>query len=484
VDRAAIFRALHEVESSCVDDTPDFEALCKGRFGIDYDQLAVLRDESKEKSILWGRRRGKSYVCAMLLLRACYRYPYSDVWNPYVALTKVNARRFFWPVLKLVVARLGIPAKLNESELTLRIPGKSGILLGGCEDRAAIERWRGGKFGTVVNDECGAMPWLDEFDDALDPALADLNGDRVYAGTPGPICDGYWHDISTGKREGMPAFHTTMFTSPHLPNPEEYAARIRRKRGWDETNVTYRREYLAEWLQDLGVLVYPLTPEKNSVSDLPEPLDDRGWRFVIAVDPGYTEATGIVVLAVHDAHDPTYVIDAWKRSECIVQEVAMQIAAFRRKYPRSQVVMDSGGMGKVHAEETRRRLQIPVYPFEKRERKSAVRWMHDMVRSGQIKVLDVPATQDYRDECAVLQWDEHKQDHNKTQSNNKDGQKNDHLCDAAMGGNRHIRHYSHTPHEERPVPGTREYYQQQEDRILGEMEERLQGYEEEPFWDR
>lgn len=458
-------------------------------------QLAVFEDESRVRAVLTGRRWGKSWLIAAFLTQCSYANAAADIACPYIACTSKNARHFFWPVLKAYHRRTGLdyPRECyNETHLICTPPGGARIMLGGCDDRAQVELWRGGKFGGVAIDECGAFgPWLRDLYTTIRPGCADTRAPILLAGNPGIVWDGFWYSITGPQRASkIPMYTGTMFDNPRLLEgagitADALAKEVLEENGWSPDHPTYIREYLGRWVQDVGDLVYPFTAERNGVSELPEVYDSGRWRYVIAVDPGYVDAMGIVVLAAHTELRDHFVLSSELHEGWLPEQLASRISELMVEYPDADVVMDAGGLGKPYAAECSRRLGVGVRAAEKRERASAIRWTHDLIAAGRVKVLAGPQNDALRSEWAVLMWDEHRLDHAPAQRDPKYGTKRDHCADAARYGFRHLYHYAWDPHVEKPAPGTAAYYEQQEKAIIQRFEREAVGDGDEwPAWDR
>jgi hypothetical protein len=444
-------------------------------------QLAIYLDKRRTHNILTGRRSGKSYFAAAVLLRGCIRHHALDVVHPYVAYTRPNAKAFFWPILKEMVRRCGIgisQSTFNESDLVCRpFPGGSAIRLFGADKLPSVERVRGGKYGTAVIDECGAIPEgvMQKLKETLRPGMADLNDQLYQMGTPGDVCVGEWYESTTGDRAAsanggddplVGSWAWTMFQNPHMPDAAGFAEALRAENRWTEDTPTYVREYLGLWSSAAERLVYPYLLERNGVLELPRPVGDRGWRFVVGVDPGQTQETGFVVVGAH-AHEPRlYALHAEKASGLLCEDVATRVRELVETYRGAEVVLDTGGLGAQHAAELRRRFAIAVVPADKRERSSAVRMLSDDVRSGHVGVLNGTECDALRREWSTLVWDDAKLDHSKTQRDPATGLKMDHCSDAALYAFRRLRHYVVRPEPKAAAVGTEAWIKAEEERML------------------
>lgn len=397
------------------------------------EQRAVYDDPEKTILVLGSRRSGKSEVIVRWLLAGAMERP--GFVYPYIAQSRKNAKLIAWETLKRVLRLHLIQATPNEADLTVRLPNGSTILLGGCNDRSEVERWRGLKCGRVAVDECGVMPYLSELVETVRPSLMDIAGPMLLAGTPGVVWSGLWYELTgPGRAEESPPLHTwTMFENPHIPAAHDEARRYKRERAWDDDHPTWRREYLGQWAYDQEALVFPWDAQ-DSADSLPDYRSP--WRYTLGVDVGVVDASAFVLLACHanDPHD--WVIESRKQAGLTTGQVAEVCQQYARRY-QCPVVMDVGGMGKAHALELSARYGVGVHSADKRQKESAIRVLRDRFRAHAVKILHGQQNDPLRDELAVLRWDDDRTDL-------ADGQE-DHAAHALLYGHRLMRHYLYEP---------------------------------------
>jgi hypothetical protein len=124
------------------------------------------------------------------------------------------------------------------------------------------ERLRGVKLSRAVIDEAGAFrsDLKSLIDDVLTPTLMDLNGDLMMVGTPGPITNGYFYDVTEKGLYGYSTHRWSVLDNPHLPNARQFIEEIKERNGWSDTNPTYLREWCGQWVQDADALGSPTGP--------------------------------------------------------------------------------------------------------------------------------------------------------------------------------------------------------------------------------
>lgn len=402
-----------------------------------------------------GRRFGKTKLVAARVIG--WGLQRSRVVVPYITLTRRNAKLQIWPELKRLVQSAAVDCSTNEADLTITLPNGSVVMLGGCDNATEIEKYRGHKLGGAAVDEMGTFPPYIRslIVDALQPGLADVRGQMMLTGTPGPVLEGLWYELS-GPDSPYHVYTGTMFDNPHMADANAEAREILRLNHWDEEHPTYQREWLGRWIRDGEALVFPFDIA-DQVDKLPE---KDGWRYVLGVDIGHIDQTAYVVMAGQRAHRHDYVVESAAASGLLIDQVADDIRRYRAKYPGISIVMDVGGMGKQHAEELRRRFGIPVKAAEKRDKLSAIRVLRDLIRGHQIRMLDGKVNDPLRHEWAVLRW-------NDDRTEIADGQV-DHASHAALYAHRELRNYLYKPREPE-----KSWEQREKERIMQNVYKRV-----------
>ena len=408
-------------------------------------QLAFYTDPSDRLVVRAGRRGGKSEVVIRKHVSVAASSP--ETVNPYVSITRGHAKRNFWKLFKRIALATGLAHTVNESELTIDFERSGGglVWLGGADKINELEKYRASKTAIATVDECGTFPSANLqtlVEDTIEPSLLDLGetgGTLILSGTPGKRInpDDYWYQQSGPAANGV--HYWTAFDNPFIKNVEAKLAKIRAKRGWTEKSPSYVREYLGIWIDDPEGLVYPFDLDRNGIDALPlvnskgRPLDVKRWRYAIGVDPAGVGITGFAVMACHPDLIGSFMVESSSHEGMMVGACADRCRALREKYPSAVIVMDTGGLGSVHAQEFTKKYAIGVIPAKKTEAKSAIRWSNEQIVMGTWKVVNGPANDAWREAAATIGWDEKGEGH-------EDGAI-DHVPDAANYAERHLMSY-------------------------------------------
>ena len=401
-------------------------------------QRSLVVDKGRRIAVLGGRRGGKSHGLARRLLRAGERHPGET--SVYVTLTRGKARQIIWDDC---LARLNLEQNLGlrivhiDSMLYILQPNGSRIWLVGVDDKAQVEKIRGGKFSEVVIDEAMAMPdYLRSLVlDSAEPTLMDLRGTCVLAGTPCAQMAGYFYEVTTGANpevERWPTHAFTILDNPFLPHgAADLAEKLKKDYGNNPDHPTYRREWLGEWVEDIGALVYPFTWQGNSFTpegEEPFGLPPGQYAFGLGVDLGYGEnSTAFVLAAKRKDAGEVYILKAYTESRWTAIKVAAHVKSVRdmvleRSGAGLRVVVDEGGLGKGYTDQMRD-LGVSCEAAVKAEKRAYQDYVQGLIQSSAVKV-HFAQCRPLVDEARKLQFD--------AETGKEDERYLNHACDAFL----------------------------------------------------
>lgn len=467
--------------------TLDFD-LSEGLHGA---QHAAWENDARLRALLMGRRTGKSEWLRRRLIDRTARNRGSV--NPYLSITRKHAKLNFWKGLKLCAASTGAEYRVNESDLTIDFEPSGGgmVWLGGLDNVDELDKSRSSGIACAVLDECQRYPSANlEYvtTEVIQPALADFDGEIILAGTPGPTMAGFWYRM-TGLQStmGVPVFRGTMLDNPHLRvDQARFMAEMRQRNGWTEQTPKFRREYLAEWCEDPGELVFPVA-EHNYVNELPtrtehgKALDPSRWSYTMGSDIGASPGeTTLVVIATHPDLACAYIVHAEAHVGWLISQWVERFRYLRAgtpssppRYPDAVLVVDAGGMGKYHTLELSKHFAEAFVAASKDHKASMVDITRDRLVAGRIKLLRGPATQALRDEWSVLGWAE---DKNGQRITDKHGtpypnpNSKQHVTDGALYGLRRAWTYAGGDAQPKPEPGSPAAWEAEEREIIAQRE--------------
>ena len=231
-------------------------------------QLQIFNSTKRFKIVAAGRRFGKSYLSAWILLIKAIQSDSKDVF--YIAPTFQQAKDIMWAMLKDLGKDLIAQAYENTAVLTL-INGRKIYLKG--SDRP--ETLRGVGLAYVVLDEYASMkPQV--WEQIIRPTLADVKCGALFIGTPAG--KNHFFDLykDAFEDDDWDSFQFTSTDNPFLP-PEEIVAASKTM-----SSMSFRQEFEASFETNSGGI---FKEEWFQVAEEP-----KEGHYVIAVDPAGFES--------------------------------------------------------------------------------------------------------------------------------------------------------------------------------------------------
>ena len=243
-------------------------------------QMEIFTSEKRFKIASCGRRFGKSYLAAWVLIIKALQSTSKDVF--YVAPTFQQAKDILWSILKTIGKDVIKAAHENTATLTLINDRK--IYLKGSDRPDTL---RGVGLAYVVMDEYASMK-QEVWEMILRPTLADIKGGALFIGTPAGKnhFDQLWLDAQKEEyKKEWEAFQFNSTDNPFLDPLEIEAARN------TMSTQAFRQEFEATFETFSGGI---FTEEWLQYVDDDE-FDDKKAKaqghFVISVDPaGFEKA--------------------------------------------------------------------------------------------------------------------------------------------------------------------------------------------------
>jgi hypothetical protein len=483
------------------------------------EQLALMDDPCRFRSVLCNRRAGKTTAFAVILLSACLRRPESLV--AYVTMTKGVAKRNIWGMLRKYdeVYELGI--KWNNTELSGVFQNGSKFFLAGADNTGEVDKLRGVPLDGVIFDESKSFPtgnandpdsglFQELMDEVVGPTLSDRMGWMMMGGTPGCILAGPFYKATSpssffiqdridGTRHAIsrpytqrkdPEWDGVAFEWSHhrwssrenAAMPHIWAEQLneKKRKGWSDDAPVWRREYLAEWVADDNGMVYRYLAERDSWTPDPESDNEFGlpsghdWRYVLGADLGYDDDFAIEVGAYSDTHPQFFEVYDFASPGFTVSDVARKIREVEAKFGEFEMMVgDSAGLGKAIFAELAEVHGIVIEPAKKRDKRDHIEILNSNLMSGLVKIR---AGSRLGHQMTYLQWGE-------------DGRKEDkafpnHNCDAWLYLIRHSLHHQYRPMMSGPEHHGDEWKERQRLEEIKHLESLLEPQDEdEIFYD-
>jgi len=231
-------------------------------------QLQIFNSKKRFKIVAAGRRFGKSYLSAWMLLINAIQSESKDVF--YIGPTFQQAKDIMWAMLKDLGKDLIAQAHENTAVLTL-INGRKIYLKG--SDRP--DTLRGVGLAFCVLDEYASMkPQV--WEQIIRPTLSDVQGGALFIGTPAG--KNHFYDLyrDAFEDDDWDAFQFTSTDNPFIPDSEIKAA------SKTMSSMSFRQEFEASFETNSGGIFKEEWLEKSE-----EPEEGS---YVIAVDPAGFES--------------------------------------------------------------------------------------------------------------------------------------------------------------------------------------------------
>lgn len=430
------------------------------------EQDAFVADPARYIANQCSRRAGKTNGLAIKFIKTMEKHPKSQ--SVYLGLTRESAREVMWPVMQEFNDRYALGMTFIESKLTVVHPNGARLVMYGADMKNFIKRLRGRKYPGVAIDEAQDLTTIETLiNDVLTPSIADYpDGWIALTGTPGPVPNGYFFEVTQNKRYGYSHHGWTLLQNPHMPDPEAFLKDLLSKREWDRSNPTFRREYLNQWVLDVQSLWVQYNEKACDFDELPA---GHVWSYIMGVDIGFRDADAIAIVAWSETCPNTYLIDELITNKQGITELVEQMNQMHKKYKNiHKVVMDEGGLGKKVAEEIRVRHGIAVEPADKLRKQENVELLNDSMRLGKFKAKK--GTRFALDSYLVqIDWE-------KSTPNKIIIKKTPHsdIIDAVLYAFKESYAYSHAPPPPpKPKWGTQEWSKEQEEEMFERERELL-----------
>lgn len=312
-------------------------------------QREFMRHPARFKSLVWGRRSGKSLGIALYTMLKALEKP----GNYYIiAPTYTQAKSIYWNDILKVLVPGAIINDTNESELyiefeklhykfeTKHILGydidsdhrestlPSRIYLKGANNPDSL---RGVKLSGAVLDEFAFFQYAnDTWRKIVRPALADLQGWAIFTSTPDGVHNTFFDIVEMAKavmgESSDPAnnrkwfySHATMLDNTTLPHRVEE---------WNDTKAEYIRDgKIDEWVQEWEAkFTTPSSLVYNEFDDqlhvVPPHLVPRdNMTYAIGMDFGLKDPFAAVFVAI-DQDDNWYIYDEIYLPDLPVDKIA------------------------------------------------------------------------------------------------------------------------------------------------------------------
>jgi hypothetical protein len=428
-----------------------------------------------------GRRGGKSFTWGGLLID--YGLKYSKSTPIFVCMSRQDGRDIIWPVLEYLSDVYGLNLIFNKSSGDVTIPQTQSVIkIRGAGSMLEINKIRGKKYPIAIVDEAQAFgPDLEYLlDAALEPATADYHGPVCVSGTPNVAAAGPFFDIDQGKNSGAWEHWTwTFLDNPTMPDPQGFIDGVKKRRGWTDEHPSYQREYMGKWVRDADATAFRVK-NHNIVPTFPEELA-ADWQWMMGIDVGFHDPFAFVVIASSQMLGQAFAVDCYQEAEIGTMEALTHAERFCAQYPITEIALDTGGAGRLVAEDWKKVSNLPIGAAVKTHKHSQVDLINGDLQAGKLLICEDNCRR-LIDDLQLLEWDTGAME--KTRFVYRKGFA-DHLADALQYGFHLSNHHQHQFEEDkRIVYESPDWYAQKEFQMEQAMIKRVEErqVEDEGVW--
>lgn len=340
-------------------------------FAMHSAQREIFQSPARFKVVAAGRRFGKSYLAAMTLLLEGMKMIHTGVSGRvydvrlkevyYIAPTFEQAKKIMWPLLK----ELGRDVIISTIENTATCTLASGrrVSIKGADRPDSL---RGIGLSYVVLDEYAFMKEA-VWDSIIRPALADVEGNALFIGTP----DGknhFYKLYTQATNKGLPewsAFHYKSLDNPTLQSSEIESARN------SISSELFRREFEASFTESSGAFF------KSEWFQIVKECPGTGDYYITVDLAGFTQAGGDIkgkpvvrddtAIAVVRVGTWGWYIENIVHGRWDVRETALQIMKAYKDYRPLALGIEKGALKNAvlpYLEDEMNRLNIHFSPID------------------------------------------------------------------------------------------------------------------------
>lgn len=449
---------------------------------------------ARQIAILTSRRAGKTNTVLRAMCRDALDHP--NCRYAYIGLSRVTAETIVWKELEAINDQHNLQIELQGYRLRAIFPNGSEITLYGADQPGWAKKFKGAKYRGVAIDEAGEydIDLQDFIFRVIRPCLVDLQGTLWLIGTPGIVPSGYWWAVTNpdpAKRvKGWDFYQWHTFDNPYLSEQfKTDMAELREIYGDALEDLPwYQREWLGKWSFDSSNNVYKYDPEKNDISyeDMLEYYDpnrpDHHDQFILAIDPGLTDAAGFVVGVYNtEKHDKLIFVECHREVGMSLEQIADRAETYMKKYPGLQLIGDPDA---AHFMQLMRESRgIDIEDAEKTKKADNIGYFNNGLLAGRI-LFAMPECLPYAKEAMSLtkkfrDSHTHEEDGMRVGEWKENPKQPNDLCDCGLYINRIANPYTFQEPVNKTKYGTPEYYEEIEDKLYQNALDRAS---HKPWW--
>ena len=280
-------------------------------------QKNVIKDDSRFRVLITGRRFGKTFVAINEIAKFA-SIPNKKVW--YVAPSYRQAKAICWGVLKEKMIYHKWVKSINHSDLTLTLKNNSQITLRGSDNESSL---RGVGLNFLILDEfqdINKTAWYE----VLRPTLSDTEGHALFCGTPRGFGNWSYDLYKMGENnKDWKSFQYTTLEGEQVSKDEIEQAKQ------DLDLRTFQQEYEATFVNYSGMIYYNFSRDKNII----EKYSKNTGVLHIGLDFNVDPMSAVVCVIENDR---IFVVDEVQIYSSNTNEMCEEI---KTRYKNKQIVV-------------------------------------------------------------------------------------------------------------------------------------------------
>ena len=280
-------------------------------------QKNVIKDDSRFRVLITGRRFGKTFVAINEIAKFA-SIPNKKIW--YVAPSYRQAKAICWGVLKEKMIYHKWVKSINHSDLTLTLKNNSQITLRGSDNESSL---RGVGLNFLILDEfqdINKTAWYE----VLRPTLSDTEGHALFCGTPRGFGNWSYDLYKMGENnKDWKSFQYTTLEGEQVSEDEIEQAKQ------DLDLRTFQQEYEATFVNYSGMIYYNFSRDKNII----EKYNKNTGVLHIGLDFNVDPMSAVVCIIENDR---IFVVDEIQIYSSNTNEMCDEI---KTRYKNKQIVV-------------------------------------------------------------------------------------------------------------------------------------------------
>ena len=321
-----------------------------------------------------GRRWGKTVLGGAISLATAANGG-SVAW---IVPTYKNGRAL-WRFAENVVAplRKAKLATVNKAERTIEFVGGGVFGIHSADNEDSV---RGESFDLVILDEAARISET-AWTDAIQPTLADLDGDAILISTPRGR-NWFWQEYQRGISDGV---YQKSWTAPSSANPNKRIQNAAQRAKEHANELTYRQEWLGEFVDAEGLIFRRVQDAVfGEMLDAPE----KGKQYSASVDVA-ASVDFTVVTVWDDAAKKAVYIDRFNRVDFPVLED--RLAAVYTRWNLHSMIIESNSIGQPVIDHLGARgLHIIPFTTTSASKQKIIQGLQAGFENGEIGIPDYP----------------------------------------------------------------------------------------------